>query len=107
VNDLRNPHVGEPFTDDDAAIAAALEDVSAAVLLWDFGDTLVDERWMLRAPASCPGWPSARTEVNRPVAAAAMTRAAEFASARISESTQREKFNVRGISSAISANTST
>ena len=25
-----------------------------AVLLWDFGDTLVDERWMLRAPATCP-----------------------------------------------------
>jgi phosphoglycolate phosphatase-like HAD superfamily hydrolase len=39
--------------------------VSAAVLLWDFGDTLVDERWMLRAPESCPGWPSAWTEVMR------------------------------------------
>jgi hypothetical protein len=42
-----------------------ISDVSAAVLLWDFGDTLVDERWMLRAPASCPGWSSAWTEVMR------------------------------------------
>ena len=34
VNDVRNPHAGEPFTDDDATIAAALEDVGsrAAVL---------------------------------------------------------------------------
>jgi len=31
----------------------------AVVLLWDFGDTLVDERWMLRAPAEYRGWPSA------------------------------------------------
>jgi hypothetical protein len=26
------------------------------VLLWDFGDTLVDERWMLRCPPECPEW---------------------------------------------------
>jgi len=30
-----------------------------AVLLWDFGDTLVDERWMRRAPAGVPGWEDA------------------------------------------------
>ena len=29
------------------------------MLLWDFGDTLVDERWMLRAPDTCPDWPTA------------------------------------------------
>jgi FMN phosphatase YigB (HAD superfamily) len=34
-----------------------------AVLLWDFGDTLVDERWMLRAPDACPTWPAAWSEV--------------------------------------------
>jgi phosphoglycolate phosphatase-like HAD superfamily hydrolase len=28
-------------------------------LLWDFGDTLVDERWMLTAPTSCPAWADA------------------------------------------------
>lgn len=27
-----------------------------AVLLWDFGDTLVDERWMRQPPAACPTW---------------------------------------------------
>ncbi len=29
------------------------------MLLWDFGDTLVDERWMHAAPAGCPGWTAA------------------------------------------------
>jgi FMN phosphatase YigB (HAD superfamily) len=29
------------------------------VLLWDFGDTLVDERWMRHCPASCPDWEDA------------------------------------------------
>jgi hypothetical protein len=29
------------------------------VLLWDFGDTLVDERWMCHCPADCPGWEEA------------------------------------------------
>lgn len=33
------------------------------MLLWDFGDTLVDERWMLRPPASCPSWPDAWADV--------------------------------------------
>jgi phosphoglycolate phosphatase-like HAD superfamily hydrolase len=39
--------------------------VSVAVLLWDFGDTLVDERWMLRVPENCPNWVSAWTHVMR------------------------------------------
>ena len=30
-----------------------------ALLLWDFGDTLVDERWMRRAPDGVPGWEDA------------------------------------------------
>ena len=34
-----------------------------AVLLWDFGDTLVDERWMRRPPAACPDWVEVWTEV--------------------------------------------
>jgi hypothetical protein len=33
------------------------------VLLWDFGDTLVDERWMRRCPAECPGWDEAWSTV--------------------------------------------
>lgn len=33
------------------------------VLLWDLGDTLVDERWMRRPPPGCPGWEEAWTEV--------------------------------------------
>jgi len=37
--------------------------VAPLVLLWDFGDTLVDERWMLRAPAAYADWPSAWREV--------------------------------------------
>lgn len=37
--------------------------MAPAVLLWDFGDTLVDERWMLRAPATCPTWPTAWSEI--------------------------------------------
>ena len=32
------------------------------LLLWDFGDTLVDERWMRRSPASCPEWEQAWVE---------------------------------------------
>ena len=36
-----------------------------AVLLWDFGDTLVDERWMRRPPVdgSYPAWEAAWVEV--------------------------------------------
>jgi hypothetical protein len=37
--------------------------MAPAVLLWDFGDTLADERWMLRAPATCPTWPTAWSEI--------------------------------------------
>lgn len=37
--------------------------MTAAGLLWDFGDTLVDERWMLRPPEGCPAWPTAWAEV--------------------------------------------
>jgi FMN phosphatase YigB (HAD superfamily) len=33
-----------------------------AVVLWDFGDTLVDERWMRRTPPSCPTWESVWVE---------------------------------------------
>jgi hypothetical protein len=32
--------------------------VRPAVVLWDFGDTLVDERWMRRSPPSCVSWES-------------------------------------------------
>ena len=27
-------------------------------LLWDFGDTLVDQRWMWPNPEGVPGWPA-------------------------------------------------
>ena len=37
--------------------------VVPAVVLWDFGDTLVDERWMRREPRSCPDWESAWVDV--------------------------------------------
>jgi phosphoglycolate phosphatase-like HAD superfamily hydrolase len=33
--------------------------VRPTVVLWDFGDTLVDERWMRTAPDAHPGWESA------------------------------------------------
>jgi len=46
VNDVRNPHVGEPFTDDDAAIAAALEDVSVPVLLCSLVHMTGDPSWI-------------------------------------------------------------
>lgn len=37
--------------------------MTPAVLLWDFGDTLVDERWMRRPPAACPTWEEAWLDV--------------------------------------------
>jgi hypothetical protein len=37
--------------------------VIPAVLLWDFGDTLVDERWMRRPPPECPDWVDVWTAV--------------------------------------------
>ena len=46
MQDLRNPHVGAPFTDDDAAIAAALEDVSVPVLLCSLVHMTGDPSWI-------------------------------------------------------------
>ena len=37
--------------------------MSVSVLLWDFGDTLVDERWMRRAPARSATWERSWGEV--------------------------------------------
>ena len=37
--------------------------MAATVLLWDFGDTLVDERWMRTPPVGCPTWEAAWLEV--------------------------------------------
>src|SRR5262249_21422586 len=37
---------------------AARASMRPAVVLWDFGDTLVDERWMRRNPPSCARWES-------------------------------------------------
>ena len=31
--------------------------MSIEVILWDFGDTLVDQRWMLKELPEFPGWP--------------------------------------------------
>jgi 4-hydroxyacetophenone monooxygenase len=42
----RNPHAGEPFTDDDAAVAAALEDVSVPALLCSLVHMTGDPRWV-------------------------------------------------------------
>jgi hypothetical protein len=37
--------------------------VTPAALLWDFGDTLVDERWMRRPPPDFPTWDAAWSDV--------------------------------------------
>jgi 4-hydroxyacetophenone monooxygenase len=42
----RNPHAGEPFTDDDAAIAAALADVSVPALLCSLVHMTGDPSWI-------------------------------------------------------------
>ena len=34
-------------------------------ILWDFGDTLVDQDWMLKAPETYPGWSKAWVEIAR------------------------------------------
>lgn len=34
-------------------------------VLWDFGDTLADERWLLTAPDDLPDWPHAWLEIVR------------------------------------------
>ena len=46
MNDQRNPHVGAPFTDDDAAIAAAVDDVSVPVLLCSLVHMTGDPSWI-------------------------------------------------------------
>ncbi len=33
------------------------------MLLWDFGQTLVDERWMRRSPIGCATWESSWADV--------------------------------------------
>src|SRR5262245_22009871 len=43
---MRNPHAGEPFTDDDATIATALEDVSVPALLCSLVHMTGDPRWV-------------------------------------------------------------
>jgi 4-hydroxyacetophenone monooxygenase len=42
----RNPHAGEPFTDDDAAVAAALADVSVPALLCSLVHMTGDPTWV-------------------------------------------------------------
>lgn len=42
----RNPHAGQPFTDDDVAIASALEDVSVPVLLCSLVHMTGDPTWI-------------------------------------------------------------
>lgn len=42
----RNPHAGQPFTDDDAAIAAALEDVSIPALMCSLVHMTGDPSWI-------------------------------------------------------------
>jgi hypothetical protein len=37
--------------------------MAPAVLLWDFGDTLVDERWLYEPPETFPTWAEAWTDV--------------------------------------------
>lgn len=34
-------------------------------VLWDFGDTLADQDWMLRPPENFPDWPNAWNEIAR------------------------------------------
>lgn len=43
---MRNPHAGEPFTDDDARIAHALDDVSVPVLLCSLVHMTGDPSWI-------------------------------------------------------------
>ncbi|HEY1738007.1 MAG TPA: NAD(P)/FAD-dependent oxidoreductase [Acidimicrobiia bacterium] len=43
---VRNPHAGEPFTDDDTAIAAALHDVSVPALLCSLVHMTGDPSWI-------------------------------------------------------------
>jgi 4-hydroxyacetophenone monooxygenase len=47
---MRNPHAGEPFVDDDAAIAAALEDVAVPALLCSLVHMTGDPSWVRERP---------------------------------------------------------
>jgi 4-hydroxyacetophenone monooxygenase len=44
--DSRNPHAGLPFDDDDATIAAALEDVSIPALMCSMVHMTGDPSWV-------------------------------------------------------------
>ena len=44
--EVRNPHAGIPFTDDDATIAAALEDVSIPTLMCSMVHITGDPSWI-------------------------------------------------------------
>jgi len=44
--DVRNPHAGEPFTDDDATIEAMLQDVSVPALLCSLVHMTGDPEWV-------------------------------------------------------------
>src|SRR5689334_15888319 len=46
MSDTRNPHTGLPFADDDAAIAAALEDVSIPALMCSLVHMTGDPSWI-------------------------------------------------------------
>ena len=46
MGEARNPHAGAPFVDDDAAIAAALEDVSVPALLCSLVHMTGDPSWI-------------------------------------------------------------
>src|SRR5690349_11320330 len=46
----RNPHAGQPFDDDDAAIAAALEDVCVPALLCSLVHMTGDPTWIRELP---------------------------------------------------------
>ena len=46
MTNVRNPHVGQPFTDDDDVIAVALEEVSASVLLCSLVHMTGDPSWI-------------------------------------------------------------
>jgi beta-phosphoglucomutase-like phosphatase (HAD superfamily) len=39
--------------------------MTARCILWDFGDTLVDQDWMLTPPEAFPDWPKAWVEAAR------------------------------------------
>src|SRR5690349_21809560 len=47
---VRNPHAGVPFDDDDATIAAALEDLSVPALLCSLVHVTGDPSWIRERP---------------------------------------------------------